>query len=68
LTDAVTGRRKDHLLGKPGTAASKKEYKWVILDGEPNRRPCPDGTKTDLTVADLIESYLRINESYYRRL
>jgi hypothetical protein len=32
LTDAVTGQRKDRLLGKYNTPASKEEYRRVVLD------------------------------------
>ena len=41
LTDALTGRRRDVLLGRHGTKASKEEYRRVVLDWEANEPP-PD--------------------------
>jgi integrase len=68
LTDAVTGRRKDHLLGKFDTIVSKEEYKRVVLDWEANGRRLPNTLPdADLTVAELIERYWRWSEGYYRR-
>jgi integrase len=67
LTDAVTGRRKDHLLGKYNTLASKEEYKRVVLEWEARGRRLPEaGRAVDLTVAELIARYWRHVEEYYR--
>jgi integrase len=66
LTDAVTGRRKDHLLGKYGTASSKAEYRRVVLDWEANDRRLPDARNTDLTIAELVDRYWQHVETYYR--
>jgi integrase len=68
LTDAVTGRRKDHLLGKYNTAASKEEYKRVVLEWEASNRRLPQAApETDFTIAELIERYWHFSENYYRR-
>jgi integrase len=66
LTDSVTGRRKDVLLGKHGTVASKEEYKRVIIDWEANQRRLPRSARSDLTIAELIGRYWKHVESYYR--
>jgi integrase len=67
LTDAVTGQRKDCLLGKYDTAASKEEYKRVVLDWEVNGRRLPDAaTAADLTVTELIDRYWQHVQGYYR--
>jgi integrase len=67
LTDAVTGRRKDHLLGKHGTKASKEEYQRVVLQWEANQRRLPAAeAAADLTVTELIDRYWKHVEEYYR--
>jgi integrase len=67
LTDAVSGRRKDHLLGNYDTAASKEEYRRVVLDWEARgRRLGEAGREPDLTIAELIARYWRHVEEYYR--
>jgi integrase len=67
LTDSVTGRRKDHLLGKYDTAESKEEYKRVVLDWEARgRRLAHADHKDDLTLAELIARYRKHVEEYYR--
>jgi integrase len=67
LTDSLTGQRKDRLLGKYGTAASKEEYKRVVLEWEANGRRLPEAAPaSDLTIAELIERYWRHVEGYYR--
>ncbi len=69
LTDAVTGQRKDHLLGKHNTAASKQEYQRIVLDWEARGRRLPDTAgKTELTLAELIARYWRHVEEYYRHI
>jgi integrase len=68
LVDAATGRRRDRLLGRYGTAASKAEYKRVVLDWEANGRCLPDAAAAaDLTVAELIGRYWQHVQTYYRR-
>src|SRR5579871_5005605 len=67
LTDGVTGQRKDFLLGKHNTAASRQEYKRVVLDWEARGRRLPDAVQvSELTVAELIARYWRHVEAYYR--
>jgi integrase len=67
LTDAVTGRRRDVLLGRHGTKASKDEYKRVVLEWEANERRLPGAAPTsDLTLAELIRQYWQHVEAYYR--
>jgi integrase len=67
LTDAATGRRRDVLLGRHGTKASKEEYKRVVLEWEANERRLPGAAPTaDLTIAELIRRYWQHVEAYYR--
>ncbi len=67
LTDALTGRRRDVLLGKHGTKASKAEYQRVVLDWEANERRLTGPTAAaDLTIAELIRRYWQHVEGYYR--
>jgi len=67
LTDALTGRRRDVLLGRHDTKASKEEYKRVVLDWEANERRLPGAAPVeDLTIAELIRRYWQHVEVYYR--
>jgi integrase len=67
LTDAVTGRRRDVLLGKYNTEASREEYKRVVVEWEANGRHLSDATQaSDLTIAELIDRYWQHVEGYYR--
>jgi integrase len=67
LTDSVTGRRKDHLLGKHNTVASREEYQRVVLDWEARGRRLPQAVQAaDLTLAELIARYWKHVEEYYR--
>jgi integrase len=67
LTDAVTGRRRDVLLGTHGTKASKEEYRRVVLEWEANERRTPGAApEDDLTVEELVSRYWRHVEAYYR--
>ncbi|HWG41562.1 MAG TPA: tyrosine-type recombinase/integrase [Gemmataceae bacterium] len=69
LTDSLTGQRKDHLLGKYNTAASRQEYKRVVLDWEARGRRLPESNGTpELTLAELIARYWRHVEEYYRHV
>jgi integrase len=66
LRDAITGRRRDVLLGRFGTAASKAEYKRVVVDWEANERRLPGSAATaDLTIAELIDRYWEFVTGYY---
>jgi hypothetical protein len=66
LTDHMGGRR-DVLLGKYNTAASRAEYARVIGEWEQTGRrlPTPAGTMPDITVNEVMLSYLRHAEAYY---
>jgi integrase len=56
------------LLGKYGTAASKAEYKRVVLDWEANGRRLPHtAAASHVTVAELIDRYWQHVQTYYRR-
>jgi integrase len=67
LTDAVTGQRKDCLLGKHDTPASKEDYKRVVLEWEANGRRLPAAARaSDLTITELIDRYWQHVEGYYR--
>jgi integrase len=66
LPDGLGGRR-DVLLGKYGTAASRKEYARVIAEWEANGRTLPNRAAAgDLTVNELAVSYLAHAEQHYR--
>src|SRR3954463_8307391 len=67
LTDGM-GNRRDVLLGKHGTAASRAEYARVIGEWEASGRglpACP--ASADLTMAELLVRFLRHAEQHYRR-
>ncbi|HVS35089.1 MAG TPA: tyrosine-type recombinase/integrase [Gemmataceae bacterium] len=68
LKDALTGRRKDRLLGEYDSDASREEYKRVVLQWEADGRRPPDAARgADRTVAELIKVYWCHVEEYYRR-
>jgi integrase len=67
LTDAITGQRKDFLLGKHNTDVSREEYKRVVLEWESRSRRLPQVEPSrDLTIAELIARYWQHVEAYYR--
>src|SRR4051794_20131935 len=66
LTDGLGGRR-DVLLGKYGTAASRAEYARVIAEWEANGRQFPASSVADLTVAELIGRFWPWVATHYRR-
>ena len=68
LTDGLGGRR-DVLLGKYGTRASRTEYARVIAEWEANSRrpPVPITSAADLTVNEVMLAYWRFAEGYYRK-
>jgi integrase len=67
LTDGFGGRR-DVLLGKYGTAASRVEYARVIAEWEANgRRLRSVDAAADLTINELVLAFIRHAETYYRR-
>jgi integrase len=65
LTDSVSGARKDRLLGKYDTAASRVEYARVLAEWEARGRCLDDPTADNLTVAELLVRFLRHAETYY---
>jgi integrase len=69
LTDP-SGRRRDVLLGKYGTAASRKEYARVLEEWEVAGRclapiSAEDSAKPDLSINELVLTYWRFAEDYY---
>lgn len=68
LPDGLGGRR-DVLLGKFGTSASRKEYARVISEWEANGRRLPpksaEGSAPDLSINELCLAYWRHAENYY---
>jgi hypothetical protein len=66
LTDAVTGQRKDHLLGKYNSAASKEEYRRLVVDWQAHDCRLPEAAQAaDVTIAELIARYWQFVEAYY---
>jgi integrase len=67
LRDA-TGRRRDVLLGKYGTAASRAAYARVIAEWEAAGGVLPAAAAApDLTVNELLVAFWRHAEEHYRR-
>jgi integrase len=68
LTDG-TGQRRDVLLGKHGTAESRREYLRVLGEWEASGRRLPEmkqaSARTDLSVNELLLAYWRHVETYY---
>lgn len=65
LTDTVTGRRKDVLLGPFDTLGSRVEYARVLAEWEARGRRLEDPASTDLTVAELLLRFRNYAEAYY---
>jgi integrase len=68
LTDP-SGQRRDVLLGKHGTAASRQEYARVLAEWEAAGRclPAHDTQAPDITVNELAVAFMRHAEEHYRR-
>jgi hypothetical protein len=66
LNDAVTGVRKDLLLGQHRTPASRQQYARVIAEWEARGRRLDAAAPTDLTVAELLVRFLNHAQTYYR--
>jgi integrase len=65
LTDP-SGARRDVLLGKYGTSASRKEYARVLAEWEASGQRLPAAaTPDDLSINELILAYWRHAEEYY---
>jgi integrase len=69
LVDAVSGRRRDVLLGKFGTAASRADYGRAISEWEAaGRRLAGAGpAPLDITINELLVRFLEHAETHYRR-
>jgi integrase len=62
------GRRRDVLLGPYGTPESRHEYARVIAEWEANgRRLLQTPALADVTVNELILTYWKFAEEYYRK-
>jgi hypothetical protein len=61
------GRRRDVLLGRYGTAASRQEYARVIAEWETSGRRLIESVAHDITIAELIVRFLPWVSSHYRR-
>ncbi len=63
------GNRRDVLLGKYGTSASRKEYARVISEWEANGRRLPpksaEASAPDLSINELVLAYWKFAEDYY---
>jgi integrase len=60
------GHRRDVLLGKYGTAESRKEYTRVLAEWEANgRRSPPPVTTSDITINELVLAYWKHARVYY---
>lgn len=67
LADTLGGRR-DVLLGRHGTAASRTEYARVIAEWEASGRRLPQkAARQDATVNELAAAFWRHAEQHYRR-
>jgi integrase len=68
LTDP-SGERRDVLLGKYGTSASRQEYARVLAEWETAGRclPAKSTHAPDLCVSELILAFMRHAEQHYRR-
>jgi integrase len=66
LTDAVTGRRKDVLLGHLDSE-SRVEYARVLAEWEARGRRLDKAAPTDLTVVELLVRFLAHAANYYGR-
>lgn len=58
LTDQLSGRRKDVLLGTYGSRASKEEYGRIIQQWEASKGRLLDQPAPDLTINELILSFV----------
>jgi hypothetical protein len=66
LNDSVTGQRKDYLLGKHDTKASKEEYERIVLAWQVRGRRLPQPAQdSTLSIAELIARYWKHVEEYY---
>ena len=61
----VTINGRDHYLGPYGTKTSKAEYDRLISEWLANGRRSPEAVP-DLTIVELVASYLQHAQTYYR--
>src|SRR5262245_11741276 len=66
LTDGL-GNRRDVLLWKYNTAASRREYERVVAEWLAAGRRLPQSRSGDLTVNELIGAFWPHVEQHYRR-
>jgi integrase len=67
LPDGLGGR-KDFLLGKYGTRASREEYARILAEWEAADRRLPESPAAkDISVSELIAAYYRFCKTYYRK-
>jgi integrase len=63
-----TGRRRDIMLGRYGTKASRVEYARVVAEWEARgRRLLVPAAKADLTINELLVRFLHHADKHYRR-
>jgi integrase len=69
LTDAVTGQRRDFMLGQYGTRASRAEYSRLVAEWHANDRRLVTNTDpiADLTILELLAAFWPWAEKHYRR-
>src|SRR5688500_4157934 len=67
LTDAVSGRRKDVLLGAFSSQPSRVEYARVLAEWDARGRRLDEPAPTDLSVAELLVRFLAHAADYYGR-
>jgi integrase len=68
LSDAVTRRRRDVLLGPHGTPVSRAEYARVVAEWEASGRRLaspPGSAPADLTVNELVLAFIDYAEAHY---
>ncbi len=61
----LNGRR--FYLGPYGTRASKREYDRIVGEWQQNGRRLPSGEDNSLSIAELLNSYLKYSKGYYRK-
>jgi integrase len=69
LTDAVTGQRRDFLLGQHGARASRAEYSRLLAEWHANDRRLVTAVDhvADVTVLELLAAFWPWAEKHYRR-
>ena len=65
LTDAVSGQRKDFLLGTHNSKESRIEYARLLSEWEARGRLLDQPAATDLTIAELLLRFMKYAVGYY---